>query len=200
MRLVHGVGLNDSESPVTRHEKVGGKDKIVWRCKFYDAWTDMLERCYSKKLHALHPTYIGCAVSGDWHKFSAFRSWMITQPWHGKHLDKDILSRGNKLYSPSTCVFIDGGINNFLIDSGAARGGSPIGVYWNERDEKYQAKCSNPFTGRQVSLGYFSCPNEAHKAWLAKKHQYAMQLAERQSDQRVAAALRARYAPGTIHL
>lgn len=200
MRLVRGVGVNDSDYPVTRHENVDGKDRIVWRCKFYDAWSGMLERCYSKKLHSLHPTYIDCTVTDEWHKFSSFRSWMVTQNWKGKHLDKDILSRGNKVYGPSTCVFIDGEINNFLIDSGAARGDGPIGVSWNERDGKYQAKCSNPLTGRQVSLGYFTCPQEGHKAWQIRKHQYAVHLAETQEDPRVAKALRARYAPGTKHL
>ena len=122
-----------------------------------------------------------------------FRSWMETQDWKGKHLDKDILVQGNKVYSPNTCVFVDSVVNTFLIDSAASRGEWPIGVYWNERNKKFMSRCSNPFTKKQECLGYFHCPDQAHQTWKKRKHELACQLAETQTDQRVAEALRARY-------
>ena len=122
-----------------------------------------------------------------------FRAWMETQDWEGKQLDKDILFQGNKEYSPSTCVFVDGIVNNFLLDSAAIRGDWPIGVCWNERDQKFQSNCCNPFTKKREHLGLFHCPNQAHLAWKKRKHELACQLADVQTDERVAEALRARY-------
>jgi len=40
---------------------------------------------------------------------------MERQDWEGKHLDKDILIPGNKIYSPDRCIFVSSLIN-LLID------------------------------------------------------------------------------------
>lgn len=122
-----------------------------------------------------------------------FRAWMETQDWKGKHLDKDILFQGNKVYSANTCVFVDGVVNTFINDNAAARGEWPIGVHWFEQRQKFVSMCSNPFTKKLEHLGYFTCPQEAHQAWKARKHELACQLADLQADERVAEALRTRY-------
>ncbi|MNY45117.1 hypothetical protein D3C86_1801990 [compost metagenome] len=57
-------------------------------------------------------------------------------------------------------------------------------------------------------LGYFLCPEEAHAAWLSAKRIQAKELAEIQTDPRVAKALVDRYlnyeediqTPGCIYL
>ena len=59
----------------------------------------------------------------------------------------------------------------------------------------YRAYCNNPFKDKKLHLGSFITELEAHKAWQAKKHEYALQLADLQEDPRVADALRQRYAP-----
>jgi hypothetical protein len=59
----------------------------------------------------------------------------------------------------------------------------------------FKGSCGNPFTGEGTYLGYFTDELACHKAWQAKKHEYACQLAELQEDPRVAQALRERYAP-----
>ena len=123
----------------------------------------------------------------------SFRAWMMQQDWEGKQLDKDILVPGNKMYSPDTCVFVGGVVNGFLTDSAAARGEWPLGVHWHERKQKFQSMCCNPFTKKQETLGLFHCPNKAHLAWKARKHELACQLADLQTDERVAEALRTRY-------
>jgi hypothetical protein len=84
-------------------------------------------------------------------------------------------------------------LNTFTTDSTAARGDWPIGVYWNKQNGKFMAYCSNPFTGKQENLGYFTCPDEAHEAWRARKHQHALALAALHADPRIAAALSTRY-------
>ena len=66
-------------------------------------------------------------------------------------------------------------------------------VCFHKRVKKFSATIGNPFTKKQEHLGYFTCPNEAHQAWKKRKHELACQLADIQTDQRVAEALRIRY-------
>ena len=188
-KLVQGVGVNDADYTVTKCKN----GKQVWECPCYRAWTNMLKRAYSDKYKKKQPTYEGVTVCEEWHSFMRFRAWMESQVWEGKELDKDILVHGNKVYSPTTCVFVDKGVNLFLTDHTSARGEWPIGVYWNEHAKKFMSRCNNPFTKKSECLGYFHCPNRAHQAWKARKHELACQLADIQADERVAEALRTRY-------
>lgn len=187
-KLVCGVGTNDADYPI--YPTVNGKQVM---CPYYRAWRDALTRCYSAVEQARYPTYIGCSVCDEWLIFSNFKRWMEQEDWQGKELDKDLLFPGNKVYSPETCVFIDHVTNSFTTDSGAARGEWPVGVYFSKRDKKFLSQCRNPFTGKREHLGLFTCADQAHLAWLARKHQLACQLADLQTDSRVANALRTRY-------
>lgn len=188
-KLVYGVGLNDADYTVK--PSVNGRQ--VW-CPFYRAWSNMLKRCYDSKHQAKGSAYIGCVVCHEWLTFSNFKSWMISQSWNGKELDKDLLVKGNQVYSPDACVFVDGATNKFTTDSGATRGEWPIGVCFDNKSGKFRSYCCNPFSGRKECLGYFTCPEQAHQAWKKRKHELALQLADLQNDQRVANALRSRYA------
>lgn len=193
-KLVLGFGINDSGYPVNAHAVIDGKHKKVWTCPIYRAWKNMLARCYSAKTQARQPTYAGCSVAHEWRSFSAFREWMLGQQWEGNQLDKDILAQGGKVYSPGSCVFVSGDLNNFMNDRGSSRGEWPLGVNWDKARGKFQAKCCNPFTTKQEYLGLFTDPIEAHEAWRARKHEMACIYADQQTDPRIAAALRTRYA------
>ena len=100
-KLVWGVGINDADYSVCPRV-----DGIHINCIYYQTWQSMLERCYSSKYQAKHPTYKSCTVCEEWLHFSNFRSWMVGQNHKGKFLDKDILELGNKIYSPETCIFV----------------------------------------------------------------------------------------------
>lgn len=191
--LVYGVGVNDADYAVHKTAKVDGKWEMVWRCLFYITWKSMLKRCYSSKCHEKYPTYRGCSVVEEWKTFSVFKSWMEQQDWKGKQLDKDLLVHGNKIYGPEYCVFLSSQLNNFMIESTSVRGEWPIGVYWLKQRKKFRARCSNPFTKKVEHLGLFTCPNEAHQAWLKRKRELAHELAALQTDPRVAKALIDRY-------
>ena len=198
-KLVFGVGINDADYAVQKFETVGyvngkQKRKLVWTCPYYRAWTNMINRCYSIKYQERHKTYIGCSVTDEWLTFSVFKNWMMTQDWEDKHLDKDLLIEGNKVYSPESCVFVTQTVNKFTIDGGASRGEWLIGVYWNKGKSKFQSRCRNPFSGEQDYLGYFTCELEGHKAWLKRKLELSHELAAIQEDTRVAKALIDRYA------
>jgi len=197
-KLVFGVGINDADYAVAKYETTGyvdGKQKrrLVWYCPYYMTWNNMLQRCYSTQYQERKPTYKGCSVSEEWFTFSNFRRWMEKQDWEGMQLDKDILFKGNKVYSDETCVFVTREVNSFTTDSGAARGEWLIGVSRHKASSKFQSQCRNPLTKKQENLGYFTCEEEAHQEWLKRKLELAHLLAAEQTDERVAKALIERY-------
>ena len=197
-KLVFGVGVNDLGYRTQVYEWVtesGGKRirKIVFKCEYYVVWKSMLARCYSKKFLESNQSYIGTVVCSEWLYASEFKKWMEQKDWHGKSLDKDIIVRGNKLYSPDTCAFVLPATNSFVIASDAIRGDYPIGVSLYKRTGKYHAQCKNPFTEKPEHLGYFLTPEDAHEAWRKRKHDLAQLVAAKESDPRVVEALKKRY-------
>ena len=194
-KLVCGVGINDVDYAVQPTEN--GKTKV---CIYYRTWKHMLVRCYSEKYHIERSTYKGCSVCEEWLTFSKYKSWMETQDYEGKQLDKDLLVQGNKVYSPETCVFVSRQINMFLVERGADRGEYPIGVCYVKKSRDMMSEQSKPYraiirvgSGTQKHLGYFSTPEEAHQAWLKAKIELAKGLAAEQTDPRIAKALISRY-------
>ena len=158
----------------------------------------MLARCYNKKDLARNPTYVGCSVDSDWLHLSNFIKWVDSQPnkdWQNCSPDKDFLVEGNKCYSADTCVFVSRRVNTFILDTRAARGTYSIGASWHKASGKFIATCKDPFKIRSTHIGSFNTELEAHLAWQDRKHEYALQLADLQSDERVAEVLRTRYSP-----
>lgn len=188
-KLVCGVGFNDADYEVRISQD--GKSRI---CPYYQCWAGMLRRCYSEKYQKRKPSYLGCRVSDDWLIFSNFKAWMELQDWHGKQLDKDLLSVGNKIYTSELCAFVDAKTNSFITDSAATRGKFLIGVHEFVGRNKFIATCKNPFTNKHEHLGVHWLEKDAHEAWRKRKHELACKLADIQTDNRVAAALRIRYA------
>lgn len=187
-RKVFGVAINDSEEAVSR--TVNGKQVF---CVFYTTWKDMLRRCYDKKYQKSKPTYIGCSVCDEWLLFSNFKKWMEAQDWRGKQLDKDLLKIGNKIYSPDFCVFISSEMNMFVSGSNEFKAGKLIGYTKDKKSNSFSARCTNPFTKLTESLGSYSDEISAHNAWKLRKSELAKMLANMESDQRIANALRSRY-------
>lgn len=185
-KLVHGIGINDLPNTLDENGK---------QCVIYTKWKDMLRRAYSTQVNDLrkNPTYAGTTVCDEWLLASNFKKWLTShEDWRNKHVDKDMLVKGNKLYSPETCVMVDKRTNVFLTDI-RKNNRKLIGAY--PVRNKFRSHVSNPFTGKRECLGYFTLEIDAHKAWQRRKHQIACDLAELQTDNRVAKVLRERYAP-----
>ena len=168
---VYGVGINDAK--YITGPTIDGK---VRPDPFYKVWTSMLQRCYDHKWQAKNPTYIGCTVHPDWLVYSVFRSWCIAHHVEGWQPDKDLLRPGNKEYCPDACIFVPNWLNSLTVDCGAARGEWPLGVYFDKQRGKFRSRCSNPITGKQHRLGYFTTPEAAHAAWLIYKLELADEL------------------------
>lgn len=60
----------------------------------------------------------------------------------GWALDKDILVKGNKIYSPETCCFVPQEINNLFTKRKSCRGTLPIGVKYIKENKKFSASFS----------------------------------------------------------
>ena len=93
----------------------------------YSKWRHMLERCYSDTYQKKRPTYIGCTVCEEWHNFQNFAKWYYKNKINGFDLDKDIKVNGNKVYSPSTCMFVTKAENTIHAHAKNYRFVSPSG-------------------------------------------------------------------------
>ena len=179
MKLIYGVGINDASYSVALSKRINGKKVFTFFCPYYRKWVDMLRRCYSGNLQSKSPRYKGCYVCEEWKYFSNFKRWMEQQDWEGKDLDKDFLVEGNRTYSPSACIFIPQKVNKFVTTSGKMRGDYPLGVYYQKKGKDMINERKNPYssricdgTGRRISLGLFSTPEEAHQRYLIEKLSY----------------------------
>ena len=94
-------------------------------------------------------------------------------------LDKDILIKSNKIYSPEACCFIPEKINILFTKSNSMRGKYPIGVTYHNRDNVLEAWCCNKECKRQY-LGRFPLnrPFQAFTTYKNFKENYIKQVAD----------------------
>ena len=170
-KLLYGKGNNDASYLV--NSIVEGR-RI--RCPYYRKWDSMLTRCYSKNFHSKYPTYGDCFVCEEWLLFSNFKKWMKTQDWEDKHLDKDLISTGNKEYRPDTCMFIDKDVNTLMNNSGARRGKYPQGVTYVRKSGNFKARTH--FKGKIISIGTFKSCKDAENAYLDRKFEIVRIIAK----------------------
>lgn len=147
-----------------------GKYKIFEKGKHTDEfniWYRMLERCYDPKLQEREPTYKGCKVEDYFLNFQHMGEWIENNyyeiPGEVMCLDKDILHKGNKIYSRDTCIFVPERINLLFTKRDKYRGDSPIGV--NPKSSgNYHASCSNGY-GKLIHLGTYLTKEEAFQMY-----------------------------------
>ena len=176
--------INDRLKPTVFGVGVIGECLTVDSCgnrlKEYQVWKGMLERCYSDKFQAKKPTYKGCIVSENFVCYPYFKKWCTKQVGFGNkgwHLDKDILSKGNKVYSEDTCCFVPQEINSLLVRSNATRGKYPLGVSYLTRLGMFEASVS--LGGRNKRIGRFYNAQEAFYAYKEVKESYIKEVANK---------------------
>ena len=147
-----------------------GKYKIKENSKLkkeYKIWYYMLRRCYDPKLHEKYPTYKGCTVEDYLLNFQHMAEWIEDNyyevPGERMHLDKDILCKGNKVYSRKTCIFVPQRINELFAKGDKMRGDCPIGVT-PRPSGNYQVFCRDG-NGKLIPLGTYSTEEEAFKVY-----------------------------------
>ena len=156
-----------------------GKEGIDCKSESYLKWHDMINRCYNMKFHERQPQYRDCAVCEEWLNYSNFKVWYDQNKIPGMtlDLDKDILFKGNKVYSPETCCFVPHAINTLFLNGRKNRGDFPIGVHYDKEKEKYRAEMS--FMGRHIKLGSFDTVESAFARYKEYKEDFIQDIAER---------------------
>ena len=153
--------------------------------KVYKTWKDMLGRCYDTKIQEKYPTYKDCKVDKNWHNFQNFAKWYYDNYYEVEgermELDKDILLKHNKIYSPETCIYVPHTINSLFIKCDKSRGGSVIGTT-PRKNGKYEAQCwlINPKTGKSKNeyLGRYDSQEEAFEIYKYYKEKNIKQVAD----------------------
>ena len=157
-----------------------GKYSYITHVNIYVTWSLMLRRCYEEKTLETRPTYINCSVCEQWHNFQNFAQWYETNYYNvydeAMVLDKDILIKGNKIYSPETCVFVPNRINILFTNRRLHRGNLPVGC--SMHDGKIEVRCCTD-KGRKF-LGYFKLDQvkEAFETYKEFKEKYIKEVAE----------------------
>ena len=153
--------------------------------KEYTLWCHMLERCYSDNSKKKRPTYESCEVSDNFLHYEYFYDWCQKQVGFGKcgfQLDKDLLTKGNKVYSEDSCVFIPQGINKVLTKRESMRGEHLIGVHWHNASRAFKAQVSKS-AGKQEYLGSFNTEIEAFNAYKTAKESFIKEQANKWKSQ-----------------
>ena len=171
---VYGVGMLGVKYPAKVNEQ-SEKEYLIWR--------KMLERCYDEKFKEKRSTYENVTCCSEWLYYENFYEWLHSQPNFDKWLngerwavDKDILIKGNKVYSPETCCLVPNNVNGLFVKQDRKRGILPIGV--NKKGNKFQVYCHNPLTNKKECLGTFNTIEEAFYAYKQRKEKIIRQVAE----------------------
>lgn len=134
-------------------------------------YNNMYQRCYNEKVHQIKPWYTNCIMCDEWleDKYS-FYDWINDGNFYeidGEptvELDKDILVKGNNIYSPETCIFAPKSINSLFGGTMKKNdNGLPIGVL-QTKNGKYKPQIRN-------YPDVFNTPEEAWEVW--KEHKQA---------------------------
>ena len=159
------------------------KDGKLCATQEYNKWGGMLQRCFDNKCKEKNPTYKDVTCCDRWLCFANFLedleilkqeyNWNVDEKLQ---LDKDILHKGNKIYSLENCVLVPSWINLLFIKNNVSRGDYPIGVSYNKQCKKYQAFCN--INRKLKGLGLYNTPEEAFNAYKIAKENEIKRVAE----------------------
>lgn len=155
---VYGVGITGNKYPRSINCKI---------TREYDTWIHILQRSFDNKCKERQPSYDIVTCCEEWLNYENLYEWLHSQPnfdkWYsGKRwaVDKDILNKRNKHYSPENCCLIPQNVNCLFVKREAHRGIYPIGVRYHKTDG-FVATCHNPFTNKSEQIGVYSTPENA---------------------------------------
>lgn len=154
--------------------------------KLLKTWSGVVQRCFDPLWKERHKCYEHTTCSEDFLCASDFIVWGKSQVGYndvdqfGKPfaLDKDILVKGNALYSPYTCVFVPRDINNLILSNRKVRGNLPLGV--TTKGDKFRARVS--INKKETALGVFDTVEDAFQAYKEAKEFHIKDVTEMWKD------------------
>lgn len=141
----------------------------------YYSWQNMMERCYSKQRANLEH-YNGCLVDPRWHNFQEFAAWYYadkTPP--GYQIDKDILMKGNRVYSSENCCLVPLTINSLITNNRKRRGTLPVGVTLEGGRYRVRVRVDS----KKLHLGSYDTPEEAFAVYRKAKEANIKRMAHK---------------------
>ena len=176
---VHGVGII-GEHPISTNQK---------HHKEYHIWEGMLDRCYNPVTQKKQPSYLDCKVSGQFLYYPNFKEWCNNQIGFGLKddngkafaLDKDILVKGNREYSPETCCFVPTEINTLMVGCKRKRGSTTVGTAYDKKLKKFRSSIVK--YGVKSHLGCYNTELEAFQVYKIAKEVYIKEVANKWKDQ-----------------
>lgn len=156
-KLILGVGCTDISA-------VDCDGKVL---RSYTIWKAIIERCYSDVIHRKNNTYKNCSVDISWAFYSNFKKFYDENYREGYEIDKDIITPGNKVYSPEHCRFVPPLINRLafrLSSKGYVESAGKFRAYINIK-------------GKRKFLGSFLNSKDAHSAYACARELYIKKVA-----------------------
>lgn len=147
------------------------------RAIIYSLWRGVVQRTlsntYSKKRK--RNVYEQATLCEEWYNFQVFCKFVCENNYYnvGYQLDKDLLVRGNKHYSPKTCCFLPLELNGSICSDFENSNGLPLGV--NRKYDYYEAAIG--YKGKRKRLGKYKTTEEASAAYVIAKESYVKELA-----------------------
>lgn len=162
-----------------------GEGEYNSKDRSYDHWKAMLHRCYNNEGKEKLKTYQDVIVCEEWHNFQNFARWYNENIWNENFtvLDKDILIRDNKTYSPDTCILVDKDINSLLLRRQNDRGSFPIGVTKDSRSEFSGYTATLTCEGVEKRLGTFRTMEEAFEKYKTEKEKHIKKIATKYKNE-----------------
>lgn len=136
-------------------------------------WTNMIQRCYNRKIHVYKPYYADINVCEEWHNFQNFKIWYENHnvPDAKLDLDKDIVCQNSNIYSPETCVLVNHYLNTVFEDREMKC------AVTKNAEERYTATMT--ILNKKLSVGEFDSEADAEDAFFDYKKAYIDDLAEK---------------------
>ena len=177
----HGyLGIDRNGNVPKKKELKDEKYVTTWEA---NKWGNMLQRCFDNKYKQKEPTYKDATCCERWLCFANFledleilkqeHNWRSNEKLQ---LDKDILYKGNKVYSLESCILVPDWINKLFIKRDNDRGEYPIGVCYHKQAKKYQAQCN--INGENKNLGRYNTSEQAFNAYKNVKEQEVKRIAD----------------------
>lgn len=171
---------------------IGEGQKLKYNNKFTkeaNTWHSIMERCYSPKYKKKKPTYENVVCCDEWLCYQNFYEWLHKQLNFDKWLngnrwaiDKDILVKGNKIYSPETCCLVNERINGLFVKADSIRGEYPVGVIFHKDHGCFEAQIQNQITGKRDHYTGFNTPEKAFLKYKIEKEAIIKQVAKEEYD------------------
>lgn len=169
---------------IPQHYGIGyiGDVKSKGNTNAYNMWSGIFKRCYDLEYQNRQPTYKNCEICVEWHDFSNFEIWYNNNYYtvndESMQLDKDILVKGNKIYSPNTCIIVPKNINN-LFAFRKLNKKHLLGIKIT-RNKKYEARLSINNTYKH--LGTYNTELEAFNVYKIAKENHIKYVADSYKD------------------